>query len=72
MAVVPGYRASGWGRQLLERLLHEAEKQDLRDIELTVGLSNIAAVRLYESTGFSTVLSDGRSARMRWTADAQE
>jgi len=65
MAVVPARRGRGWGRQLLERLLKEADKSGLPEIQLTVGLTNAAAVQLYHSTGFSILLSDGLSARMR-------
>ena len=65
MAVVPARRGRGWGRQLLERLLEKADKSGLPEIQLTVGLTNAAAVQLYHSTGFSILLSDGLSARMR-------
>lgn len=65
IAVVPTHRGRRWGRRLLERLLEEADKNDLSEVQLTVGLANVPAVRLYESTGFSTILSDGLSARMR-------
>ncbi len=64
IAVVPHQRGRGWGRQLLERLLREAEQQGLQEIQLTVGLANEPALRLYESTGFLVIVSDGRSARM--------
>ena len=65
IAVVPTHRGRGWGRRLLERLLEEADKNGLSEVQLTVGLANVPAVRLYESTGFSTIRSDGLSARMR-------
>ncbi len=44
IAVVPARRGRGWGRQLLERLLEEADKSGLPEIQLTVGLTNAAAV----------------------------
>ncbi len=65
ISVVPAHRGRGWGRQLLEHLLEEADKLGLPEVQLTVGLSNAAAVHLYESTGFAIILSDGLSARMR-------
>ncbi|MCA1679861.1 MAG: GNAT family N-acetyltransferase [Actinobacteria bacterium] len=65
IAVVPTHRGRRWGRRLLEGLLEEADKNGLSEVQLTVGLANVPAVRLYESTGFSTILSDGLSARMR-------
>jgi len=65
MAVLPAHRGRGRGRQLLERLLEEADMSGLPEIQLTVGLTNATAVRLYQSTGFSVLLSDGLSARMR-------
>lgn len=64
IAVASHQRGRGWGRQLLERLLREAEQPGLHEIQLTVGLANEVAVRLYESTGFLVIISDGGSARM--------
>lgn len=53
------------GKTTPRRLLEEADKSGLSEVQLTVGLANVPAVRLYESTGFSTVRSDGLGARMR-------
>ncbi len=65
IAVAAPHRGRGWGRRLLERLLEEADQLGVREVQLTVGLANTAAVHLYESLGFSIMTSDGRSARMR-------
>lgn len=64
IGVVPSARGSGWGRKLLDRLLDEARNVGLSEIQLTVGLANVPAVRLYQRVGFSVLASDGRSARM--------
>ena len=64
IAVVPAARGRGWGRRLLQRLLAEADGRGFDEVQLTVGLGNEVAVRLYEAAGFAVVASDGRSARM--------
>lgn len=68
IALVVPYRGRGWGRELLEHLLDEAERRGVHEIQLTVGVANVAAVRLYETMGFSVLVTDGRSARMAWRA----
>ena len=64
IAIVPSARGIGWGRNLLDRLLDEAGSLGLSEVQLTVGLANVPAVRLYQRVGFSVLASDGRSARM--------
>ncbi|MDP8961077.1 MAG: GNAT family N-acetyltransferase [Actinomycetota bacterium] len=64
IGLVPSARGMGWGRKLLDRLLDEARSLGLGQVQLTVGLANVAAVRLYQRVGFSILASDGRSARM--------
>ena len=64
IGVVPSARGIGWGRKLLDRLLDEARSLGLSEVQLTVGLANVPAVRLYQRVGFSILASDGRSARM--------
>lgn len=61
---VPSARGTGWGRKLLDRLLDEARSLGLSEVQLTVGLANVPAVRLYRRVGFAVLASDGRSARM--------
>lgn len=64
IGLVPSARGIGWGRKLFDRLLDEARGLGLGEVQLTVGLANVPAVRLYERMGFSVLASDGRSARM--------
>jgi ribosomal protein S18 acetylase RimI-like enzyme len=64
IGLVPSVRGTGWGRKLLDRLLDEARSLGLSEVQLTVGLANVPAVRLYRRVGFSVLASDGRSARM--------
>ncbi len=64
IGLVPSARGIGWGRKLLDRLLDEARSLGLGEVQLTVGLANVPAVRLYQRVDFSILASDGRSARM--------
>lgn len=64
IGLVPSARGIGWGRKLLDRLLDEARSMGLGEVQLTVGLANVPAVRLYRRAGFSILASDAKSARM--------
>lgn len=64
IGLVPSARGIGWGRKLLDKLLDEARSLGLGEVQLTVGLANVPAIRLYQRVGFSILVSDGRSARM--------
>ena len=45
-------RGRGYGRLLMERLLREAEEENVEDITLEVRASNAPAIALYEAYGF--------------------
>ncbi len=45
-------QGQGWGRQLMEALLAEADAQSLPAVHLTVLKDNVRAVSLYESVDF--------------------
>jgi ribosomal-protein-alanine N-acetyltransferase len=51
-AVHPDLRHRGLGRQLLERVLREADRMGAVRVTLEVRRSNLAAQRLYERAGF--------------------
>jgi ribosomal protein S18 acetylase RimI-like enzyme len=53
MWVAPMLRRAGMGRHLLETLLFWAARQDYRAVRLEVTCVNEAAIRFYESLGFS-------------------
>lgn len=53
VAVLPECRRQGVGRLLLERLIEICEEENLLLITLEVRRSNIPAIALYESLGFS-------------------
>ncbi len=53
MGVRSEWRRQGIGRRLLEACLARAKNADVEKVELEVFSDNIAAVRLYESFGFS-------------------
>lgn len=53
VAVLPGERGRGLGRRLVEGSMHKARQRGARRIFLEVRDGNEAAIRLYESLGFS-------------------
>ena len=52
IAVTPAYRRTGVGRQLLNTLIEEAVKLEIKVLMLEVRKSNKAAIDLYSSAGF--------------------
>ena len=52
IAVHNACRGRGYGRLLMERLLREAEKENVMDITLEVRASNAPAIALYEAYDF--------------------
>ena len=52
IAVHGACRGRGYGRLLMERLLKEAEQENVADITLEVRASNAPALALYEAYGF--------------------
>ena len=52
IAVHGASRGRGYGRLLMERLLREAEEENVEDITLEVRASNAPAIALYEAYGF--------------------
>jgi [ribosomal protein S18]-alanine N-acetyltransferase len=55
IAVHPDLRGKGLGRKLLNHLLQEAESREAEKIFLEVRPSNQAAIKLYESLGFTVL-----------------
>lgn len=53
MGVLQAHTRQGHGRALLERAIAEAQRRDLRRLELTVQRRNVAAVALYRSCGLT-------------------
>ena len=52
MGLLPEYRGRGLGRLLVEDVLRRSWAFGLTRVELEVYASNLAAIRLYERTGF--------------------
>lgn len=52
VAVAPDFRRNGIASALLERIIHEANENNLVLLTLEVRKSNFAAQKLYESFGF--------------------
>jgi len=56
LGVVESMQRQGWGRRLLEQALRELHKQKKRYtlewVRLTVAAENMAAIKLFESSGF--------------------
>jgi ribosomal protein S18 acetylase RimI-like enzyme len=57
LAVVPGWRGSGLGTLLLDRVDAELEKRGIRDVTLQVLKGNDNAARFYERRGFRPVMT---------------
>ena len=55
LAVMPGYRRRGIGRQLLGRVLLECAQRDVRKVTLEARISNLKAQRLYKRFSFNRV-----------------
>ena len=53
IAVVPGARGRGAGRQLVAALTDEFQRRGIIAVKVTVGADNEEAIRLYERCGFS-------------------
>ncbi len=53
IAVDPAYQRRGLGRALLEHVIDEVEKLGVVTLWLEVRASNVAAIALYESVGFT-------------------
>lgn len=62
-------RGDGVGSALLAALITYADDHGIARISLTTGLSNIAAVRLYERNGFLEVRRQGDAVQMIRSAD---
>ena len=67
VAVAPGARRQGIGRKMMEHLLQEASVHKIEACTLEVRISNIPAIRLYESLGFR-----GEGVRPRFYEKPQE
>jgi RimJ/RimL family protein N-acetyltransferase len=52
MGVLRDYRGKGYGTRLIEDTIYAAKEFGLNRIELEVFISNVSAVRLYETRGF--------------------
>ena len=55
IAVIPEYRRTGLGRNLLETLLSRALESGARDVFLEVRADNEPAISLYQSEGFEQI-----------------
>jgi ribosomal protein S18 acetylase RimI-like enzyme len=66
MAILPEYRGNGIGRKLLSEISDLARSFGYTALSLSVDPRNIAALRLYETSGFVMVLvDDGGSWTMK-------
>ena len=52
-AIRKDWQGRGWGKLLMEKTVAFLEKEDVEKIMLTVTISNISAIKLYEKLGFT-------------------
>ena len=55
VSVHPKWQSSGYGRQMLERLLDIANQKGVQSVFLEVRVSNQAAIHLYDKIGFKQI-----------------
>lgn len=55
IGVAAGYQRKGWGRAMLREMLEVARAKNMRRVFLEVRSSNVAAIALYRSAGFSVI-----------------
>lgn len=55
LAIAPDFRSRGFGRQLLDAVIHEAKEREARRLFLEMRSDNDAALRLYGKSGFIPV-----------------
>ena len=53
--ILPEYRRSGWGRELMERGEQRLRDQNVSRLVLEVDVRNEAAIRFYERLGFASL-----------------
>ena len=54
VAIHPDFGGHGYGEQMLREMLAMAVARGVLRVELSVGVANAAAIRLYEKVGFQT------------------
>jgi ribosomal protein S18 acetylase RimI-like enzyme len=69
IAVDSDYRGQGIGRELMSELIEQAKRQGIRAIDLTTGLFNEPALRLYRANGFEETSQWATGVRMRSALD---
>ena len=70
IALLPEYRSQGWGGQLIQALLNEAEENN-QVVRLYVFKENHQAYRLYQRLGFKDLGEEGGLyLKMEWEKDS--
>jgi len=67
--VTEKYQGKGIGKLLMEKLLAEARKNNIREICLTVSPENYAAILLYKKFGFKKSKHSNKELRMYFSFD---
>jgi ribosomal-protein-alanine N-acetyltransferase len=55
IGIAARHQRHGWGRKLLEKMLVLARRHEMRRMVLEVRASNLAAIGLYQSMGFTDI-----------------
>lgn len=73
LAIDPAQSCKGYGHQMLEAFIDEADKLGVTDLTLEVRFGNASAIHLYNKSGFRSVglrkgyyLDNGEDAHIMW------
>ena len=72
LAVDNRYRNNGIANNLIDIMFDVLKEKEMLSVELTTGISNIAARRLYEKKGFKLIETYGERVRYKYILDKEK